>query len=171
MRKIQGQTCLAKYGKLNYMRGLKLFLWRALAGVLPTKSILCNRLGRGDNICSICGKEKETLVHLFYSWDFVRKLAFASLWRIRYDMVAVSNIDDAIDLCINSTSSLHIVFHSIDECALFFACPFDPSWCFRTDRLFQGQTSFDDMVQLLNYWFKEFSFCASYGVRRFNRER
>lgn len=80
-----------KIWKTKLRERLKLFLWQVLEGVLLTKSVLCNIVGRGDNLCNICGRG-ETFVHLFYNCDFVRKLAFASLWWIRFDMVVVTCI-------------------------------------------------------------------------------
>lgn len=56
----------------------KVFLWRALADVLPTKGRLASILEIKDQSCSICGDTVEDSLHLFKYCNGIRALAFAS---------------------------------------------------------------------------------------------
>lgn len=59
---------------------LKIFLWRSMAGVLPSREIMDARIGIRECLCYICGVEVENYIHLFKECHGVRALTFASYW-------------------------------------------------------------------------------------------
>lgn len=59
---------------------LKLFLWRILANVIPSRSFLASRIGLPDSSCPVCDAELEDLFHIFKKCQPVKILAFASQW-------------------------------------------------------------------------------------------
>lgn len=54
-----------KLWRLELHDRIKLFMGRMMAGVLPTKEILSQRIGSIDGSCVICGQHAESLLHLF----------------------------------------------------------------------------------------------------------
>lgn len=57
---------------------LKLFLWRMVSDVIPTKKVIVDRLGGGDTSCSLFGQEDENAIHLFKYCFVSRAIVFAS---------------------------------------------------------------------------------------------
>lgn len=55
-----------------------LFLWRLLSGALPTRDALSKRLPYIDDLCPLCGAEKETSEHLFRYCPFATAIWFWS---------------------------------------------------------------------------------------------
>lgn len=62
---------------------LKMFIWRLANEVLLTKSILGQRVGCRDLLCSLCGLEEETTTHLFRDCHISWAVAFAWKWGFR----------------------------------------------------------------------------------------
>jgi hypothetical protein len=52
--------------KLKIPSKVKKFVWRALHGILPLKSILCNRHIGNSGQCPICGLHAEDILHLLF---------------------------------------------------------------------------------------------------------
>lgn len=73
--------------KLQIPGKVKIFLWRALNSYLPTKSNLQSRMVQTDDVCPLCGADKETIAHCFIHcllakscWDMVcPEVSFDSL--------------------------------------------------------------------------------------------
>lgn len=86
----------AKLWKLEIHDMLKMFLWRLMAGVLPTREILAERIGIRDRSCVICGEEIETSFHLFKDCQGIRVLAFASKWGCLLENWAAANVGEII---------------------------------------------------------------------------
>lgn len=57
---------------------LKLFVWKILKGILPTRVNLKKRKIPIDNKCPICKVEEETIEHLLFGCDWVRTVWFGS---------------------------------------------------------------------------------------------
>lgn len=68
----------SKIWKLNIHDRLKMFLWRVLRDVLPTREEIVRRTGVGYASCAVCGAEEETLFHVFKECPGARSLAFGS---------------------------------------------------------------------------------------------
>jgi hypothetical protein len=52
---------------LNVPNVVKLFLWRALHDLLPTKVNLAKKGVLQDTLCPICAMEEETVMHIIWS--------------------------------------------------------------------------------------------------------
>lgn len=103
---IQNPSVGSKLWKLNFHKRFKFFLWRILAGILPSREIIGNLLGHGDMYCVICSAEVENYFHLFKRCHRVRALAFASRWNCLIDTLEASNIHDLVEMCIESKGNL-----------------------------------------------------------------
>lgn len=57
---------------------LKIFRWRLMAGVIPTKELLARRLGSRETECVLCGEDIESSLHLFKNCQCIRALAIGS---------------------------------------------------------------------------------------------
>ena len=52
---------------LSFPQKIKVFLWRACLGILPTNGFLCHRHMRQDGACPCCTHEMETVVHALWA--------------------------------------------------------------------------------------------------------
>lgn len=43
-------------------------------------------------MCNMCGKEEETSLHLFTNCPFIRSVAFASRWCLRWDVCSLEDL-------------------------------------------------------------------------------
>lgn len=85
--------------KSNLHERIKKFLWRITVGVLPTRHVLANWIGRGQSNCIICGAELETIIHLFKECQGTNAIAFASKWRFCLDACDASTPQKVINMC------------------------------------------------------------------------
>ncbi|KAF7838845.1 Pyruvate carboxyltransferase [Senna tora] len=53
------------YGELRQPQKIKTFLWKSCKAALPTKASLVRRKLGTDSLCPICGREDESMEHLF----------------------------------------------------------------------------------------------------------
>lgn len=75
-----GDEVWGKLWKANIYARLKVFLWKALTGVLPLRDVVVRRLRDGDASCGLCGADQESLFHLFKECPGSGALAYASKW-------------------------------------------------------------------------------------------
>ncbi|XVE54712.1 hypothetical protein DITRI_Ditri03aG0103800 [Diplodiscus trichospermus] len=48
---------------------VKYFLWRLVKGIIPTLDILKSRDLHVNNVCSVCGLQRESIFHVFFSCE------------------------------------------------------------------------------------------------------
>lgn len=73
----------AIWGKIwqsNLHERLKMFIWRVLADVVPTREKLNRHFVVGESSCCLCGAEVEDKMHLFKECLCFKALACASNW-------------------------------------------------------------------------------------------
>jgi hypothetical protein len=56
-----------QYGKIHISSKVKIFIWRALHGILTLKEILANRHIGNVGSCPICGLGAEDVLHLLFT--------------------------------------------------------------------------------------------------------
>lgn len=56
----------------------QLFIWKVLHRILAVKDALLGRKISVDPVCPLCGRELETIEHLFLNCDFARRVWRAS---------------------------------------------------------------------------------------------
>lgn len=61
---------------------LKVFMWRIVSNVIPTKFLVQSRIGREGE--AFYGAQDEIIMHIFKDCQ-VRAITFASQWSIRLD--------------------------------------------------------------------------------------
>lgn len=79
-----------------------MFMWRLMAGVIPTRELLSDKIGSQERSCAICGKEVESAFHSFKECQGIRVLAFANKWGCRLDKWTASSMEEIIQMCIDS---------------------------------------------------------------------
>ena len=101
---------------------LKIFLWRLLANVLPTRKLISQRIGIGDQYCTLCGGEEESAWHLFFLCPVSRLIAFGSHWGCLLDAWSINSIEELVDLCVNPPDT--VLSHGLVKKILtdFVAC-------------------------------------------------
>jgi hypothetical protein len=60
--------------RLKIQSKIKIFLWRALHGILPLKSILANRHVGNSGQCPVCSQAPEDVMHLIFQCDTAKQL-------------------------------------------------------------------------------------------------
>jgi hypothetical protein len=60
--------------KLKIPSKVKKFVWGVLHGILPLKSILCNRHIGPSGECPICGIHAEDILHLLFTCDPAKEI-------------------------------------------------------------------------------------------------
>ena len=63
-----------KVWKVKTVPKIRVFLWKALSGALPTSDLIYARGMRVDLRCQACGDEGETINHLLFSCCFARQV-------------------------------------------------------------------------------------------------
>lgn len=60
--------------KLHIPPNVKLFLWKVHTEILPTRSLLCRRIGSqfNDSQCVLCGHSEETQEHMLWKCTWAR---------------------------------------------------------------------------------------------------
>jgi hypothetical protein len=92
---------------------IKIFLWRALHGLIPLKSILANRHIGTSGQCPICLQAAEDVKHLLFQCDMAR-----DLWRTLGQLAV---IDDAMQLDRSGLVVLELLFRDQDRVMPGFA--------------------------------------------------
>ncbi|CAL9013279.1 unnamed protein product [Prunus brigantina] len=73
---------------------IKNFLWRAVKGCLPTRSLLFRRHLGLSPMCQICETELETIEHLLLSCKWTSSVWFGSVLSYRVDRQSITTIDE-----------------------------------------------------------------------------
>jgi hypothetical protein len=60
--------------RLKIQSKIKIFMWRALHGILPLKSILANRHIGTSGQCSVCSQAPEDILHLLFNCEMARQM-------------------------------------------------------------------------------------------------
>jgi hypothetical protein len=92
--------------QLKLLGKIKIFLWRALHGVIPLKSILANRHVGTSGQCPVCLQAGEDVKHLLFQCDTAR-----DLWRT---LGLLDVIDEAMQLDRSGSVILEILFRGQD---------------------------------------------------------
>lgn len=77
---VEEQGLWSSLWKSKLHQRLKLFLWRVLSNMLPTKEALNIRILMDNLSCGVCGEGTESLLHLFNNCNGFRALTFACCW-------------------------------------------------------------------------------------------
>lgn len=80
---------------------LKMFMWRVLADMLPTKGRLARILDVDDRSFNICGELEDETIHLFKNCIGIRALALASGWGGKLDAWPWMDIVSFIEMGLN----------------------------------------------------------------------
>ncbi|XP_060675820.1 uncharacterized protein LOC132805075 [Ziziphus jujuba] len=139
------------FGNLKVHERLKIFLWRVMAKVIPTREVIFNKIGKGDQCCVFCGVEIETSFHIFKECHSIRRLAFASKCGCRLDSWEVSNIEELMDFCFDPKPEA--CFRNMEgrSISIFLATLLYAAWNHRNEKIFSK------------------NFCSRNVVFRFNR--
>lgn len=90
-----------KLWKARVHERLKVFGWRALANVLPTKEVLSMRMDIGDSTCNACGATVESTFHIFKDCPASRAITFSSMRGAKIDGWPGENLKYLISFYLN----------------------------------------------------------------------
>lgn len=141
----------SKLWKSHLHERLKIFLWRVLAEVMPTRENLNKFFSGMDACCAVCGWESESVFHLFKECPGIGALTFSSRWGGIIDDLLVINVFDLIGFCLQP--HLHVCLGELDtlKFTTFVASLLYCFWNFRNDMggslLDQYVTEFSSILQ------------------------
>lgn len=127
----------------------KIFLWRVLVGVLPTRYRLTNLLGTGEALCPVCQKAEEIELHLFKECEITKLIAFGSMWNCNLKAWEVSLIKELLSLCLNPPLEYSFGLEK-EKFTIFFANLFYLMWNIRNNFVHLQPKPFDVYVHLLD---------------------
>ncbi|XP_030502458.2 uncharacterized protein LOC115717615 [Cannabis sativa] len=127
---------------------LKTLCWRIFSGCFPTKMRLAFSDDR-DKLCSLCGEELETEIHLFRDCHFARCLWFTSPGGIRSSLLCTLSLEDLFVWLAKANN---------DRLVLYGACIFERIWWCRNEVIFRGATpNVDTSIRIIKQRVMEFS--------------
>nr|XP_048325739.1 uncharacterized protein LOC125421294 [Ziziphus jujuba var. spinosa] len=135
---------------------LKMFLWRVLSNVIPTRDLIFTRIGKGDRNCVWCEDKEETLLHIFKDCHFIRRLAFASNWGCRLENWNVSNTKELVEMCINPITAGGCQGKDKRSISIFLTTLLYFTWLCRNEKVFSDSFPSQDMLQRFNTLVDEF---------------
>ena len=84
---------------------VRVFLWRACRGILPTQANLFRKGISQTFSCIWCGEEAETIDHLLWGCDFAQKVWTACPIRIPSSVAASQSLLELVTHCMASLTS------------------------------------------------------------------
>ena len=63
--------------------------------------IIFQRTGKGTSLCTLCGEEEESVVHLFKKCKVTILLAFASNWSCYLDAWNLETVNALVSFCVH----------------------------------------------------------------------
>ncbi|CAL9013929.1 unnamed protein product [Prunus brigantina] len=132
---------------------IRTFLWKCCRNVLAVKENLLHRGIDVDTTCTLCGREGESQVHLFFTCEFARLFWFASPLQLDPSLVVG---EDFIRCWANLLSKYEQVEHYSE---ILQACAFGlwRIWKTRNGMVFEGQvTDPRDAVECFKNQVQEF---------------
>ncbi|GLT91733.1 hypothetical protein SLE2022_096060 [Rubroshorea leprosula] len=83
-----------KIWDLQLPEKIKLMIWSACKGILPSKDNLCRRQIPVDNFCPICKLEGETTLHVVKECDVARAVWLGSSLCLRVSEIGVQDVTE-----------------------------------------------------------------------------
>lgn len=93
--------------RLNIPERTKMFLWRIVANVLPTRDNLSRRMGIRKTCCTICKQEEESPCHLFLNCPITKVLCFTTCWGFKANESSINNPVDIVKLVIDPPQAFY----------------------------------------------------------------
>lgn len=154
---VEEQGLWSSLWKSKLHQRLKLFLWRVLSNVLPTKEALNIRILMDNLSCGVCGEGTESLLHLFNNCNGFRALTFACCWGGKPDAWPTSSIQDIVEACLNPPTWMRGRNMEKNNIPVVMASIMYGFWGFLNDCLFKGIFSIMERSQMIEQYVKDFS--------------
>jgi hypothetical protein len=106
-RLVEGVICKECWS-LNVPNVVKLFLWRALHDLLPTRVNLAKKGVLQDTLCPICAMEEETVMYIIWSCP-----ASADVWGVGPRHLQKIGLESAFLICLK-TSVGDVIFQNLN---------------------------------------------------------
>jgi hypothetical protein len=122
-----------KLWKLNLNDRLKLFLWKIVWDIVPSKSRLNSvfPIPQTDLVCPLCNVEDDSLTHLFFRCFFARISWRLSPWPLDSLKWSALSLADWIQGILTPSSSFGIICADSHYFQIFAAVLCDMLWFYR----------------------------------------
>lgn len=122
-----GATCTnsslrTRIWKSKLHERLKMFLWKILTNVFPTRDVLSSKFRLGEVSCVVCEDEDKTIMHLFKECPGFRAMDFACKWEGKVDIWNYVSVLDMVELCLNPIGFVHGGDMNKEQFTSFFTC-------------------------------------------------
>lgn len=84
----------------------KLFLWRIINNIFPTKARLHYIFHSNDLYCPLCNNDVEDIDHLFIKCPFIQQIWFISKWNFHIDFFHNNSVKDWLTIIFDDTNDL-----------------------------------------------------------------
>jgi hypothetical protein len=122
--------------KLNFR--LKLFLWKVVWNIVPTKSRISLVIQSGlDTSCSLCSTTSDSLMHLFFSCPIARVIWRNSFWPLDISALPIASMADWL-LIILHPEKIGIPLVDTHFFQIFAVIACDQIWYSRNKALHEG---------------------------------
>lgn len=135
---------------------IKVFLWKILAGVLPTKQHLAHLFCKGDSLCCLCGLEEETELHIFVECLVTRQIAFGSFWGCASSRLSVNSVTVLLSYTLNPSRGVSGFGQEDTIMTIVLANLFYCVWNFINECLYLGKKDSSYFIHLLNFSVTDF---------------
>jgi hypothetical protein len=116
--------------KLNLNHRLKLFLWKMVWNIIPTKARISQSIPSSlpDTSCSLCSFPLDSLLHLFFTCPIARVVWRHSFWPLDINALNVTNITDWLLISLDPHRMIGIPLAEIHLFQIFAAVDCDYLW-------------------------------------------
>jgi hypothetical protein len=115
--------------KLELNHRLKLFLWKMVWNIVPTRDRICKSIcsSQLDTTCSLCSHTTNSLIHLFFSCPIAQVIWQHSFWPMDIIVLCISNLSVWLNIVLHP-STIGIPFEDTHLFQIFAMVACDNIW-------------------------------------------
>jgi hypothetical protein len=125
-----------KLWKSKLYEKFKVLLWRVATGALPLNIRCAFSGGEDEKMCSLCGIQEESEVHLFKECHVAKMAWFGTKWCIRLEKFQINSRLDLVNLFIDPPNELLDQNFNQDQFLLLAAITVELIWKARNETIF-----------------------------------
>ncbi|KAL3824228.1 hypothetical protein ACJIZ3_020257 [Penstemon smallii] len=118
----------------------KIFWWKVLNNILPTRCRLNQLFNIPDTTCPLCHNEQEDLDHIFLRCPFYERIWFCSKWCFRLSSISHLSFTNWISLLLDCRSTIFPLDDSREELIIFCVTAMASIWQHRNSIIHDQST-------------------------------